>query len=413
MNCPVCGKELGSWPCKRCSYEPESLLGFDEAQARAREAKRIEAARAVWRKKGGTVLGDYDRGYRTELQRDPFEFPEEWQARLESKPLYAGKARLVKEAYDVHSGRFPLEVSLEKWVDRKQGSVLDTIPLAAIREPVGVKAVLGSIAITVERDEARTLYRAGAERELYAWLTVKGEDWTLLRLEMLGEGKVYPLQAWRAGKNFRDRFLNGRGQGPVLVALPGGWVDMGWKGSRQRKQVGAFALGKYPVTFEEWDVYAAAAGYRPADERWGRGKRPVINVNWEDACAYAAWLSQQTGQTYRLPGDVEWEYACRAGSETAYSFGDDGSLLAQYAWYGGNSGYQTHPVGEKKPNAFGLYDMHGNVWEWCAEVHEPGGRVARGGSWCLNVSCLRTAFRCSSKATLRLNTLGFRLARAL
>ena len=112
-----------------------------------------------------------------------------------------------------------------------------------------------------------------------------------------------------------------------------------------------FAIGRYPMTFEEYEAFAKAVKRQlPGDEGWGRGRRPVINVSWQDAVACAQWLSGQTGRRYRLPSEAEWEYAARAGTETRWSFGDEESELEKYAWYDGNSEGGTHPVGEKEPN---------------------------------------------------------------
>jgi formylglycine-generating enzyme required for sulfatase activity len=134
------------------------------------------------------------------------------------------------------------------------------------------------------------------------------------------------------------------------------------------------------------------------------------------------------GTGYRLPTEAEWEYACRAGSPTRYGFGNDENKLGEYAWYTANSGSHTHPVGEKKPNAFGLHDMHGNVWEWCwdsLDAHyyeqlptdDPRGperasaRVSRGGGWFCGPRLARSADRYGSYPVNRVNYLGFRLAR--
>jgi formylglycine-generating enzyme required for sulfatase activity len=155
---------------------------------------------------------------------------------------------------------------------------------------------------------------------------------------------------------------------------------------------------------------------------------PVVNVSWNDATAFCDWLSRQEGQEYRLPTEAEWEYACRAGTTTRFSFGDDDTALGESAWYSANSGNQTHPVGEKRPNAFGLYDMHGNIWEWCSDWYsadyyrrspadDPRGseaaedRVFRGGSWGVEPRLARTAYRGRGAPEYRCHFLGFRLAR--
>jgi formylglycine-generating enzyme required for sulfatase activity len=137
---------------------------------------------------------------------------------------------------------------------------------------------------------------------------------------------------------------------------------------------------------------------------------PVVNVSWKDSLAFCDWLSKQEGRQYRLPTEAEWEYACRAGTTTRYSFGDSEYLLDEYAWYAANSNHQSQPVGRKRPNAWGLHDMHGNVWEWCLDgydtdyykespTNDPRGpeqsytQVIRGGSWNKRPWAARSAHR--------------------
>jgi formylglycine-generating enzyme required for sulfatase activity len=134
-------------------------------------------------------------------------------------------------------------------------------------------------------------------------------------------------------------------------------------------RIAEFELGRNTVTFEQWDAALSLGAplHKPDDHGWGRGQRPVIDVSWDDAQAYIAWLNHQGGGHFRLPSEAEWEYACRAGTDTPLSFGN--APVEQHAWYGANSDGMTHPVGEKKPNAFGLNDMHGNVLEWCADPY--------------------------------------------
>jgi len=167
----------------------------------------------------------------------------------------------------------------------------------------------------------------------------------------------------------------------------------------------AFYIDKYPVTFDQYDKFCNATGAsKPSDQGWGRGIYPVINVSWDDAQAYAKWAGK------RLPTEAEYEKAVRGGTTTQYFFGDDASQLGDYAWFSDNSGGMTHPVGQKKPNPYGLYDIVGNVWEWCSDWYGEGYymsspannsqgpdsgqyRVLRGGSYQYNSNIVYSAKR--------------------
>ena len=229
--------------------------------------------------------------------------------------------------------------------------------------------------------------------------------------------RVDQPRPWTPGTVFRDCATC-----PELVVVPAGRFRMGcmsglecWSGvSVHEVQVSSFALGVYEVTFEEYERFARATGRdRPNDRGWGRGGRPVIDVSWEDAQAYAAWLSDETGEDYRLPSESEWEYAARAGSTTRYSWGQDiGRNRANCDGCGSRwDGEETAPAGSFAANAWGLHDMHGNVWEWVEDCwHENyagaprdgsawtsggscGRRVLRGGSWRILPAFLRSAYR--------------------
>ena len=161
-----------------------------------------------------------------------------------------------------------------------------------------------------------------------------------------------------------------------------------------------FAIGKYPVTQEQ---YQAVMGVNPSHFQ-GNPQNPVEQVTYNDAIAFCQELSQVTGKNYRLPTESEWEYACRAGTVTGYYFGDDRRQLRHYAWYFDNSYGTTHLVGLKLPNAWGLYDMHGNVWEWCQEGY------MRGGSWGCSPGFCRSATRHSFICCgYRISDYGFRV----
>jgi len=185
-----------------------------------------------------------------------------------------------------------------------------------------------------------------------------------------------------------------------------------------------FYLGVYEVTQAQWK---AVMGNNPSHFKDCGDDCPVEMVSWNDAQEFIKKLNQIEGSNkYRLPTEAEWEYACRAGTTTRFSFGDDDAVLSQYAWYSVNSGKRTHPAGQKKPNAWGLYDMYGNVWEWVhdwfgnypsASVTDPAGpssgayRVFRGGSWLYEPGYVRSAFRFGNLPGSGDGGLGFRLAR--
>lgn len=237
---------------------------------------------------------------------------------------------------------------------------------------------------------------------------------------------------------FRDVLRDGS-QGPEMVVIPPGCFDMGdiWgDGYASETPVHAvhisrsFALGRYQVTFEEYQICAMATDRAlPFDNDWGRGRRPVILIAWHEAVAYAEWLSEQTGKRYRLPSEAEWEYAARSGgaNEKWAGFSDE-SELADHAWCKENSSSTSHPVGEKKLNGLGLYDMSGNVWEWVQDrwhdtyegapddgsAWETGDeelRVLRGGSWYSVPWNVRSSIRLRSLADARGSDIGLRVAR--
>ncbi|MFZ2300677.1 MAG: TolC family outer membrane protein [Gallionella sp.] len=209
---------------------------------------------------------------------------------------------------------------------------------------------------------------------------------------------------------------------PDMVMVPAGKFMMGVPGSQKQKTISnAFAVGKYEVTFAEWDACVAGGGcakYRPNDQGWGRGRQPVVNVNWNDAKKYVRWLSQKTGKNYRLLTETEWEYAARAGTTTAYPWGDAiGSGNANCNGCGSQwDNKQPAPVGSFKANAFGLYDMNGNVCEWtegCINNNNCNVRVVRGGSWFYGATDVRSTHRIGDDSNARDYDDGFRVAREL
>jgi formylglycine-generating enzyme required for sulfatase activity len=227
----------------------------------------------------------------------------------------------------------------------------------------------------------------------------------------------------------------GSAAGPLsgmdFVTIPAGTFLMGFPAKERGRlsnetqhtvTLSSFAMMTTEVTQAQWQ---ALMGSNPSSFKGDN--RPVEGVSWNAVRAFIAQLNQKDpGKGYRLPTEAEWEYACRAGSTSRWCFGDDEKVLEEYAWYGANSGKQTHPVGQKKANAWGLFDMHGNVWEWCQDWYgdyssgvqrDPRGpksgssRVYRGGRWAGNAQNLRCSFRNGRNPTLSDCSLGFRLSR--
>jgi formylglycine-generating enzyme required for sulfatase activity len=239
---------------------------------------------------------------------------------------------------------------------------------------------------------------------------------------------------------------------PEMVVIPAGKFMMGSPAGQQEKlgaaEVGViasegpqhevafaapFAVSRLEITSEQWNLCIAYGDCirRVGNNTWQGDKQPAIEITWDDARHYAAWLAKMTGKPYRLLTEAEWEYAARAGTTTLYSFGDDQATLGDYGWYVGNSDLQAHLVGEKKPNPFGLYDVHGNVREWVEDCFHndytgapadgsawtAGGdcslRIIRGGSWRGVAETLTSAHRIGSAAAIRNGGTGMRIARTL
>jgi hypothetical protein len=195
----------------------------------------------------------------------------------------------------------------------------------------------------------------------------------------------------------------------VLVAIPPIRNSEGMEFKLLPSPGGSFSISVYEVTQQK---YEAVMGSNPS--KFKGANNPVENVSWDDAVAYCARLSSlpaevAAGRVYRLPTEAEWEYACRAGTTTRYSFGNDEKDLGKYAWFDDNSGSTTHGVGEKLPNGWGLYDMHGNVREWCSDA-KGSSRVLRGGGWSNSARGCPSANRGHDYPSYRKYYLGFRLA---
>ncbi len=237
--------------------------------------------------------------------------------------------------------------------------------------------------------------------------------------------------------------------GIEMIVIPGGSFEMGGKGASpdempvHKVSISPFWMDRYEVVQEEFRKYQL-----PDPSHFKGARQPLDQINWTDAALYCnersraeglkpcydekTWACDFTADGYRLPTEAEWEYACRAGSSTEYNFGKSAGAMKDYAWYVQNSAATTHPVGLKKPNAWGLYDMHGNVAEWCNDRYsqtyyqqspgdDPRGpaegkeRVLRGGAWNSSVESCRSAYRASDPSIddtcLANDAIGFRCVR--
>lgn len=293
-----------------------------------------------------------------------------------------------------------------------------------------------------------TLARKGVSNNVVAAMVAAGRA---ERGEQEGEVEAAPSEeplrvyARRPpGTVFSDDLSFG-GQGPDMVVVPAGHFQMGCvmdDGKCTADQMPTheveiylqFAISVYEITFADWDTCVAAGGcggYRPK-ARWGRGMQPVNYISWEDAQSYVSWLSNATNEEYRLPSESEWEYAARAGSPQSYSWGNTvGRNRANCRGCGSRfDDDATAPVGTFAANAFGLHDVHGNLWEWVedcwnegyARAPEDGSawlsgdcskRVLRGGAWSSNALTLRSAYRSSDDQNGRGSGRGFRVVRTL
>lgn len=227
---------------------------------------------------------------------------------------------------------------------------------------------------------------------------------------------------------------------PEMVVLPKGAFIMGsdlLPAEQPKHPVfikKPFAMSRFEITFDNWEACLIEKGctHNPHDHNWGRGRQPVMNIDFYMAEGYAKWLSQKTGHTYRLPTEAEWEYGARAGSTTAYWFGDnpDDGMINCRQCTGAVPGHRNAPVGQYKPNPFGLYDMHGNAYEWVSDCwipHYKGAprdgsartegdcaiRVIRGGSWYYFSRQSRSSSRAKNAAAVKSYWLSFRVVREL
>lgn len=365
--------------------------------------------------------------YPPDLNRDPFETSKEFAFRKEETlaafknnkrrtidalkekfkdyPLPAGKGFLHKEKYDIDTGYFPVSIKWKGWVERSS---------------LNINTEAQNSFLSLDRDRARALYESSNESDIYLTLDIENDNRLVVKkVELAGPTEVYAIMhnVWKEPVT-----------GMEFVTVPGGSFLMGdlfEDGDANEKPVHKvfldnFYIGKYPVTQGQWKTLM---GNNPSHFQLG-DNFPVETVSWNEVQRFIKKLNEATGKNYRLPTEAEWEYAARSGGKKEkYAGGND--VLA-VACFDSNSGGQPQPVGSKDPNGLDIYDMSGNVWEWCNDWYEadyysksvdknPKGpsygteRVERGGSWCNDLWSSRTAVRSKLMPNYRNDYLGFRV----
>ena len=343
------------------------------------------------------------------------------------------EAERVAQAQAEERGRLEAERSKKEVDEKAKAEVLKKEEEAKRKSELAAKAA----AELQAKKEAEAKAKAQSEEKarLEAEARTKREAEEKAKADAERKAEEARREARKPGTVFRD--CDGC---PEMVVVPAGSFLMGSsaseegrdddEGPQRRVTISRpFAPGRYEVTFEEWDACVRESGcsHNPGDFGWGRGRRPVINVSWQDARQFTDWLSRKTGRRYRLLTEAEWEYVARAGTTSAFSTGATiGLSRANYA----GSRKQTVPVGSFGPNTFGLYDVHGNVWEWtedCWNASYAGApsngsawltgncslQVNRGGSWGFSTRSVRSALRGTDSTDYRGHLTGFRLARTL
>jgi len=366
---------------------------------------------------GVIVIAGLGYGLKVFIDSSPAEFTQAQDNGAPSEPVADGQSQVAgQEATAVVNPAPPVTADLQ--VDQtstpatKAAQIFDLLE-TAIGPVVGLRDTSSDDPVVTQSPETGRLQEPGAEP------AVRKQDLA-------------------ARGSFRDR-LKDNGLAPLMVKLPAGSFLMGSQGNslnfdegpQHAVSLSRFSISKHEVTFAEYDKFARATGVRlPYDEAWGRGDRPVINVSWNDAQAYVQWLSAQTGHTYRLPTESQWEFAARAAEQASYPWDEDADEVHANCFDCGSEWDQnsTAPVGNFTANHFGLHDMGGNVQEWTEDCYRRGYHGApgdgsallisgcarhtvRGGGYTSPVQNLRGTSRGQYDQDIRLDTLGFRIIR--
>ncbi|MBL8249150.1 MAG: SUMF1/EgtB/PvdO family nonheme iron enzyme [Candidatus Competibacter sp.] len=429
--------------CPRCGYEREARAAVQrlETADKIREFKAaFEVAAQALEREGRGDRGDAARSRLDALAALAPDDPLLTAGRLRLVLGWAALAQASLDKPDLGEAR--------RWLKKAESLQVERPELKALAQRLE-QAEAGERIKRLDADAFTAVQRVHTRKAYWSYL-----ERCAPTCNHRAEAEAALARLAPANPVFRDRLSDGS-QGPDMVVIPSGGFLMGSppqdKGRYNDEKLHpalietSFAIGKYEVMFHEYDRFAAATGRTlPIDQGWGRGRRPVINVSWQAAADYAQWLSQQTGRSYRLPTEAEWEYAARAGVAASRYWGDDPDQGCAYANAADLDGKQmfvgwtvmkcrdgyiyTAPAGSYRSNDFGLHDMLGNVLEWtcslydkdapapiqsCQQPAEDRQFVVRGGSWNDEPRNVRSAERHRSQANYQDYFLGFRLVREL
>lgn len=374
-----------------------------------------------------------------DLKRDPFETVEDFESRINGyPPVKIGDAELIRDRYDYQTRIFPLKIAWKDWAGKING----------------LPEKDADIHVLADLETAKAIYQSGPAQGVYAKFKAKGESAIAENLVLAANGLEFEIHT--PGSQEAGQWIEPL-TGMAFIHIPAGSFLMGSPDSEAGRYddegpvhevtLDGFSLGQYPVTnaqYRKWKPDHDSGEHK--GHTFNGDHQPVVNVSWEDAAAYAEWMSQKAGRNFRLPSEAEWEYACRAGTRTARFWGDNPDEACKYAnvldqttqktfnvdqeteIHKCDCGYAvTSPVGSFQPNAWGLYDMIGNIWEWCQDIYASdcyskhakknpiyasGGsyRVLRGGSWYDVPRRARCARRYNRSPSDRDDGIGFRLA---
>jgi formylglycine-generating enzyme required for sulfatase activity len=407
---------------------PDGRHAIEARRLLASEVQRRRAAEQDSRDWSAAQKADTPSGYRGYLTDHP-------------DGRFADKARSMIPVLEVRGFRESLRQIYAGAKDAPAKESLEAVMLAFLTQPSDPR-----LRQQVQQIRSELVWpgiAAANSAKRYHQFVADFPDSTLVS-DALNRLKIIQSTAVPLGKDCADC--------PDLMSIPEGsfWMGNMFEGGEDERpqhmvRLDGFAVSRQEVTFTQWDACVAAGGcqgYRPADGGWGRGNRPVINVSWDDANEYVAWLTRTTNRPYRLLTEAEWEYAARARTTASFAVPTGSRDWARYNWANTSWGRiskpsdndrRTNTVGQYAANGFGLYDMNGNVAEWVQDCYRPsyvqapmdgsavgggtgpgcGTRVVRGGSWDDPPDRLRSSARASSPAFARRNTIGFRVARSI